>query len=304
MTDSKTLVKTLSGHVEVSRAQYDACLDVIEHKLAISGVAAEMRFHHLRFDSNGIPKFDDLAQCIANYVVEYCFSARRRGSAKKPYEHARLMRDARALFTKKTKSGESGEMLLYFLLEAVLGAPQIVAKYELKTHGKMEVHGSDGIHMKWNEADKLLDIYFGESKLEKTIYNALDHAFKSMENFHEDGMRDHEFGLVTSHFKLADEKLRKAVEGYLDRLKPGPDCRVNHALLIGFDWDEYGKLKGEKLDDIIAEFRRRYAEEASRFKDLLQARFDGFKRKTLRFEIFFLPFKSVQDFRDAFIKAL
>lgn len=195
-------------------------------------------------------------------------------------------------------------MLLYFLLEAVLGAPQIVAKYELKTHGKMEVHGSDGIHMKWNEADGLLDIYFGESKLEKSIYNALDRAFQSMENFHEDGMRDHEFGLVTSHFKLADEKLRKTVVGYLDRLKPGPDCRVNHAVLIGFDWDEYGKLTESKLEALIAQFQRRYAEEAPRFKDLLQTRFNGFQQKTLRFEVFFLPFKSVQEFRDAFIKAL
>jgi hypothetical protein len=270
----------------------------------IEGVAAELRFHHLRFDSNGEPKFKDLAKCLASYVVEFCLSASRRGAAKKPHEFARLIQEAKALFTKKAKSGESGELLLYFLLEAVLGAPQIVAKYELKTNRKMEVHGSDGIHMKWNEAENLLDIYFGESKLETSIYSALDHAFESMDSFHENGMRDHEFGLVTSNFKIADDSLKRAVESYLDRLAPGGDCRINHAVLIGFDWDEYKKLSAPDVETLIREFKRRYSAKAPQIQGLLQARFDKFKHKKLRFEVLLLPFKSVQEFRDAFIAAL
>ena len=59
------------------------------------------------------------------------------------------------------KTGEAGETLLFFLMEAVLGAPQLVAKMELKTNSNDEVKGSDGIHVRWNEQDKLVDLYFG-----------------------------------------------------------------------------------------------------------------------------------------------
>jgi Cap4 SAVED domain len=53
------------------------------------------------------------------------------------------------------------------LMECVFGAPQIVAKMDLKTSPKMEVFGSDGIHAKWNASDNCLDLFFGEAKLER-----------------------------------------------------------------------------------------------------------------------------------------
>ena len=64
----------------------------------------------------------------------------------------------------------------------------MVAKIDLKTNPKLEVNGSDGIHMKWHPDDKVLDIYFGESKLEQTASSAIKNAFVSMENFHADGL--------------------------------------------------------------------------------------------------------------------
>jgi len=129
------------------------------------------------------------------------------------------------------------------LLEAVLGAPQMVAKMELKTNPRMEGHGSDGIHMKWHETDGKLDIYFGEAKLEKTIYAALDSMVTSIESFHAEGLLQHEFGLVTSHYKHADAKTREAVLQLMDRKVPGADCRINHACLVGYNWDEYKMLE-------------------------------------------------------------
>src|ERR1700722_716078 len=147
----------LSQFLEASTVQYSACLSQLPVTHSINGIDATVRFQHLRFDANGEPKFRDLAEALADHIIEYCFSARRRSAPKKPHEFARLSREGRAYLRKMDTSGEAGEMLLYLLLEAVLGAPQMVAKMELKTNPKMENHGSDGIHMKWDEKDQVLD---------------------------------------------------------------------------------------------------------------------------------------------------
>ena len=60
------------------------------------------------------------------------------------------------------RTGEAGEVLLFFLVEAILEAPQIVAKMELKTNHKDEVKGSDGIHARWNEKLGLVDFFLAK----------------------------------------------------------------------------------------------------------------------------------------------
>ena len=203
----------LSRYLEVSTEQYEACLDCLDEEENLDAPEATLRFQHLRFDENGEPKFNDLAEVLADHIIEYCFAARRRGKPVKPYQYSRLNREGRAYLRKFETSGEAGEMLLYFLLEAVLKAPQMVAKMELKTNPKMESHGSDGIHMRWHEADGKLDIFFGEAKLEKTIYSALDNTIESLESFHSERLLEHEFGVVTSHYKHAMRRCARRSSG-------------------------------------------------------------------------------------------
>lgn len=224
----------LQQYLEASVSKYEACLSGFDAPSAIPKPATSVRFHHLRLDGNGAPKFKELAEALVDHATQYCFSARRRQNPITPDEHARLHREARALFRKMTLSGEAGEMLLFFLLEAVLRAPQLIAKMELKTNPNMEIHGSDGIHCRWHQADNILDVYFGEAKLEKSVSSALSSLFTSLEGFHRDGLRDHEIGMVTSHFKHADESLKTHLLGLIDRQSSAHNCRVNHACLVGY----------------------------------------------------------------------
>lgn len=294
----------LRQYIEASTDKYASCLHALDGTGSITQPFATLRFHHLRLDANGEPKFKELAHVLADHIVEYCFSARRRNGAQKPHEISKLNREARSYCRKFATSGEAGEMLLYFLLEAVLGAPQMVAKMELKTNPRMEGHGSDGIHLKWHNADNLIDIFFGEAKLEQSIYSALDSVLESLEKFHQDKLMEHEFGMVTSFYKHADDKTREAVLALVDRQSPGNNCRINHACLVGYNWDEYTKLGQGHAAKLEADFRARYTSDLPRLTELLQKRLSKFSKPTLRFEVFFLPFRTVQEFRDAFNEAL
>lgn len=301
----------LSKMLSASKQNYNACLDLVQHDHSLAGVTATMRMHHLRFNANGQPKVNELAECLVRHAIDYAISARNRPATMTAQEAAQYMQEARNLFRVVAApsgtsdfGGEAGELLLYFFIETVLEAPQVVAKIELKTHPALEVNGSDGIHMRWHPEDNVVDVYFGESKLYTDVKAALTAAFDSIEKFHTNGMREHEYPMVTKYFKGVDNNVKAAVKDVLDSGKPGPGARVNHACLIGYDWTANGLTSKQTLATVEAEYRKQYLADAPRLHTLLQHRFNKCQQTAYRFEVFFLPFTSVQAFRDAFAKAM
>ncbi|HDS6408957.1 TPA: DUF1837 domain-containing protein [Klebsiella oxytoca] len=306
-----TTINKVNSFVSVSKSDLEACIDVVEHTLCIKSVSAGVRFHHLKFDGNGMPMVKALAETLYGYIIEYCFSTQDRPECLTSQQGLVLTKQARSLFrhpkiTDQTpdKTGEAGETLLFFLLEAIIGAPQLVAKMELKTNSNDEVKGSDGIHIKWNEDDNIVDFYFGESKLYKKISDAMDSALKSIDDFHTNEMYRHEFGMATKHYKYANNEVREAVKKLFISGEPGPNVRINHACLIGFDWNKFDTFDRSSSISINQQFINELHKSMPLWVNLLDDKFSKFNRKHLRFDVFFIPFPSVVEFRNEFNRAL
>jgi hypothetical protein len=301
------IFESFNQFIEVQVEDFDACIDVLEHDFVLDDVVGNIRLHHLKTDGNGRPMVKALAETLYTYIVNYCIAAKNRDGSLTARQYTKLTKDARGLFRHPStdesddKTGEAGEALLFFLTEAVLKAPQLVAKMELKTNHADEVKGSDGIHAKWNEEDKIIEIYFGESKLYQNVNSAIKSALKSIGDFHKNEMYKHEFSMVTKHFKYADEEVKKEVSNLLRGGEPGESVRLNHACLIGFDWGEYKKISPLVLRKVIKE---KLLEDGTAIVEKINQGFSEFEHKYLSFEIFILPFPSVSEFRNAFNAAL
>jgi hypothetical protein len=133
-------VKTINEYISVIESDYESCLGEIEHTYNIDGVPTQIRMHYIKFDGNGRPMVKALANMLYSYIIDYCISVRNRTEPLTPRQSTILTKQARDLFRHPTvtdqspdKTGEAGELLLYFLMEAILKAPQMVAKMELKT---------------------------------------------------------------------------------------------------------------------------------------------------------------------------
>ena len=304
-------LQDINKFVAVELDDYKQCLDSIEHTQVIKNLHTRLRFHHLKFDGNGRPMSKALAELLYQYIIHYCIAAKNRPSDITAKESAKLVKEARKLFRhpdvtddSPDKTGEAGEALLFFLMESIIQAPQIVSKMELKTNRKLEANGSDGIHAKWNEEDEIVDFYFGESKLYRDIDGAIASALKSIESFHADEIYKHEFTMITKHFKYADPEVQKAVAEHILLGEPGPGARVNHACLIGYDWDAYGNKNNISSKVLAQEFRDKLVCETSVIASQLDNKLKSFSRKHLALDVFFIPFPSVQDFRNEFNEAL
>jgi len=302
----------INQHISADSSDYDDCLGVVEHDYCIDGINAQIRMHYIRFDGNGQPMVKALANMLYTHIIDYCIASRNRQDPLTTKQSAKLIKQARDLFRhpkvtdgSPDKTGEAGELLLYFLIESVLKAPQVVSKMELKTNHNDEVKGSDGIHARFNQETGMVDFFFGESKLYKESSSAIAEAIKSVDQFHKIEMYKHEFTMVTKHFKYADNETQKAISSLVVHGEPGPSVCINHACLIGYDFKGYKMLPNtgapnEMLEQFLVEFIR----DGKRLTNLIQKRFNEFDKKYIKFEVFFLPFPSVVEFRNAFNEAL
>jgi len=298
-----TLLPELSRFLRVTGDRYEACVAHIEHEYVVDGGSTTLRLHYVRPDGNGEPKFKELAHVLAWHIGYYAIMAQRHADAKDQVAHAKILSEARKLLRRYAKSGEPGELLLYFLIEAVLKAPQAICKMSLKTNRKEEVKGSDGVHLRWDQIRKRLILYFGEAKLHQGLSGALAAAFESMENFHTEGAEEHEAFLVSSHFNLLDETLKQQVCRVLDKTASALTYETHHACLIGFNWADYGNLEDPATrQEFLKNFDERYRQYGSVIHAGVESRMKEFAYKHLTFEFFFIPFKAVQEFRDQFMK--
>lgn len=305
------LVKSIAEKVSVDSRDFSNCINVAEHNLKIHGIETIVRLHYLKFDGNKKPMVKALANTLYTYIIDYCLSAKNRNENLTARQSTLLTKEARSLFRhpeitddSPDKTGEAGETLLYFLMEAVLQAPQIVSKMELKTNHKDEVKGSDGIHARWNPELAMVDFYFGESKLYKKLSDALTSALKSIDDFHSIKMYEHEFNMVTKHFKYADAEVKREISDLFINGNPGPNVRINHACLIGYDYKGYEDVYPEDRCRLNERFELEFLTHGKDLVDTLQKKLDAFEKKYLAFDFFFLPFPSVVEFRNAFNEAL
>ena len=269
----------------------------------------------LALDGRSLPRAGDLARFIANRVVDFAIPRTellkaqdrdRRGNTAANV--AALRKRAETPFVEATTTGEGGELLLYVLVQTFLRLPQLFCKMSLKTSTEMHVHGIDGIHVGVDRTSGGLALYWGESKLYGDFRQALRRCLTDIKPFLcSDGGSESPFErdlqLVRDGLDLADEELNEAILRFLD-----PDDAAYRSVtfrgvcLVGFDHSAYPVSPNQKdATTLLNEISAELDSWVTTVEGLLtQATpLDG-----VDLEMFLLPFPSVQDFRNAFLREL
>lgn len=265
--------------------------------------AVGMQFHYIQFDASGKPALDQLVDLLETYHV--CFAMGRSIAELDDLtyeETVALQRDTRAFFRNYATGGEAGELLLYFLVESVLGAPQLMSKMKLKTNPGDEVKGSDGLHVRLGK-DGQPELIFGEAKLYKSVTSAVKNAIRSISDFHDKQGFRHELVLLREHHRAMDNGLRDIIRPYIENRNARQTFRKSQAILIGFQWEEYVSLLADGGANLEAKFRLAYEKHAQEIIDLVRPSSKNFPAGVFEFHFFFLPFTDIQGFRDRLIRS-
>ena len=240
---------------------------------------------------------------LISYITHFCFTSERRAGLGEQARNKAFI-EAKSLFRTSSTTGQPGELLVYFLIEAVLQAPQVLKKMPITTNPNDERKGSDGVHIRWSTEGELLEVIFAEAKLYKDFDAALTRAFVSMTEFHNSAAKQLEINYFLNAFSLLSGEQQNIITSYVEGENRGK-CQQVHVCLIGYTWDEYECLKGSEKKKFLEEFETRYhAWALAEMKPKLEAELAAFTHSHLKFEFFFLPLTSVDDFRALFLERL
>jgi uncharacterized protein DUF1837 len=300
------LTVNLQQLLEVNKNDYSALFSTVEHTIACGKIpAASVRLHFIRHDAGGLVPMGKVVETLITYITHFCFTSERRAGLTEQQRN-RVFMEAKKLFRKNPTTGQPGELLVYFLIEAVLQAPQVLKKMPMTTNPNDERKGSDGVHVRWagDGEGALLELIFAEAKMHKDFAAALASAFVSMTDFHNSATRDLEISYFLNAFSLLTSEQRQTLTSYIDGENKNK-CQQVHVCLVGYNWDEYEHLKTDERLKFLEEFDARYRLWAqTEMKPKLDAELESFVHSHVRCEFFFIPFTSVENFRSLFLESL
>lgn len=271
----------------------------------LADTRATCRTHFVAKDGNGRPRIEALASRLAERALDYCIPRTRINEAVDHFHETssterlvRLAAEARSLFTKLERSGEGGELLLYTLLEVVLRIPQVLCKMPLKTNPQMHVHGTDGVHAKLLDNGNLA-LYWGESKLHRSVNSAVDDCFASVAPFLLDaggGTASRDLLLVRDHLDAGTEDVTAELLRYFSEDAPeSAKLEIRSACLVGFDLDDYP----DPYDDSGRQIREAVRASIESWYARVGQRIAHHELHSFEIEVFCVPVPSVEKFRAA-----
>jgi hypothetical protein len=291
----------------------------VEFDCSISKVRITGHFYYLAF-RDGTPTVEEFATFIHRQIIPFCIPRAEIKECRRKIEESGdtrhmvdLVSRAQKLFVTAKKSrkttGEPGELILFMLLEAVLGAPQIACKMYLKTAKNVPVHGSDAVHALYEKESKDLELIWGESKLRQELPPALDEICESIKKFlakdTQRSAREHDISVVVSHLNVDDPQLREALCKYFDPYEPELNQRREaYACLAGFDFEFAQMAADASAEQIETHFRQRYLERVGTAVKQFEEKLVAAELQDLKFYFFLLPFPSVADLRAEFYRQL
>jgi hypothetical protein len=313
------LAAELAKVIEAPYSGLPTRIKSLTFKWKAKGLDVQGNFYYLAL-RDGQPTVEEFVKLLYDHIPYFCLTQKDRQKHLDQWEKTRELFHMQDMFDKARKLlirskesgktvGEPGEMILFMLLEGALKIPQMCCKMSLKTSAEMPVHGSDAIHLAFDEAAKKLVLYWGESKLYAQLSNALDEVCTSIQGFITANggkkPRDRDVDILCDHMNLPDGPAKEAVLKYFDPYaEESNDLREVFACFVGFDFAFFDKLVAMDKAKAESEFQIRYLERVKSACQLFEQKIKSTKIHKLNFHFFLIPFPCVDTLRKLYLQKL
>lgn len=311
------LEKAIDNLLIGSCGEINSRLELVSFDIQVKGTNSKGYCYCLKVDANGELRLKDLVEFIDTKIVDYAIPKKEIDEAneylKKTGSTSKVLalkKKTKTLFTDLTKTGEGGEILLYILVLEYLKIPQLISKMALKTSGQVHYQGADGIHVRFDSAKDRLNLYWGESKMYKSMSAAMGDCLSSVKGYLLDpqsaeSVQQRDLELITSNINanVNDEALENALVRYFDKDDIlSNEIEYKAVCFIGFDRSVY---KSKEIFKSTKEIKDTIEKEIAEWYTLLGTKIKEYEKLHLKeMHIFLMPFPSVEEFRKFFLKEI
>lgn len=253
---------------------------------------------------------DDFLQLLLNSIVRYVLKQEEYLQPSIPTFTADNIHDiytkARDKFlTKNQNAGESGELILFLLLESQ-GIVQLLNKMNLKSSSEMPVHGLDAIHIQVKDGKIIL--HFGQSKMYDRLNAGVDSALTDVKKFTMDKKaRRSELNLVSNY--MDDKKFDQHAETIKNLISPYGKNKENlseaNSIFVGYEWDLLQNLSSRGSTELTSYLKTEYEKLHDEISTTVKTKISKIPEiKDQEFTVYLLPFSNIDEFRQSFVSGL
>lgn len=309
--------KALDSLLIQTKGEIYTRIEQVSFDVEIDSTQAKCHCYCLKSDGNGNLRMEDLVDYLDMRIVDYAIPKKEIDEANQYSQDTgssakfmSLRKKVQGLFTDLKKTGEGGEMLLYILAQEVLKLPQLISKMSLKTSGKLHYQGADGIHVSYDTTTDSLNLYWGESKMHKTIGTGISECFESLngyllDNYSYSSTQERDLDLITGNISsnVNDSALEDLLVRYFDKDDEFSNKLVYKGVcFIGYDYDKYpsssiSKTMDELKKEIETELIKHYKSISTNIKKYTNL-------DTKEIHVFLMPFPSVESFREYYLNTI
>jgi len=204
--------------------------------------------------------------------------------------------------------GKYGELLLFVLVESVLGCKMVAHKIKSLSNRRDQVKGGDGIFIGNYEHDGLiLPAYLiGESKVTGNFALALKEAMQSIDKFHKPGTGP---AFLDNELIVAQEFISEShvnLDELYERLTPGSrlfqEQVLVHPILLMYNTQSFEKFERAAIDPatLSAAIGNELSGKEQNYLRKISKQCEAYPNlKKVFLDFFVIPCNSVDEFRDA-----
>lgn len=264
----------------------------------------ELHFALLKLNANAFD-IDNLIKYLKNASLYYALPISRIKELQNSGEVMTLSNEAREKFKDSTTTnGEGGELIAYCINEHVLNARKILTKLKLKTNYNDYVKGSDGIYL-LKKDDEYFEIILAESKMMKSLEDAIYNAFKSIDRFitgEADGFENTVLGTnLNGEFETQEEE--KFIKEFVIPSKDKIKLNKAFSIFIGFEIEDKIATDLEYIE-YEEKVQKQVQEEIDRHYDKIFNQIKKDERKRFSFYIYLIPFMNIENIRKRIIEEI
>ncbi len=209
--------------------------------------------------------------------------------------------------------GKYGELLLFVLVESLLGCKMVAHKIKSLTNTRDQIKGGDGIFIGDYQfkSEKHPAYLIGESKVTTTLNKALKEALISIERFHSadtiNNFLDEELIVAKEFLSVTDTNL----DELYDRLTPSStifkEQILVHPILLMYSSSKFEKLQKESasMEILQSAINESVKGKGKDYLVKINNELDNYPEvKKVYLDFFILPCKSVDEFRNLMYKKI
>lgn len=285
----------VNNRLDRQRTTCEELFAKVEYESEFPQENLKVNSYYLKYDNDGDPRLNQLAQYLAKAITEYaCDLVDIENGSKNPLDLMTIFRKTQDAIIQLQKYDKLGSLILWMLIEGVLGAPKGCMRLSLSE----DSGASTKVHIGMNYENQLL-LYLGDGKLNSDLKSAVSNSIEALK--YVNNVEDDIFLMDEYIYEQVEEsKLKDLLSEFQDPIRRNwGNVSLEITVFTGYDSGllkrfEKMQLSKEQIEKIIVE---KYIKECNENEEYICSLL---KEEThfhkLKINWFTLPFKDVGDF--------